>query len=62
MSKDIITLLVVSLITVLSWVVFEIYHSNTSVYVSPEIRKTSQPLNPEIDVNLLEHLKGLNRN
>ena len=62
MSKDIIVLLMVSLITVVTWIAFEIYHSNTSIYISQEIRNQSQPLDSDLDIKLIEYLKQLNHN
>lgn len=61
-SKDFIAILTVTLITVVAWIAFEIYHNRTAIYISPEIRKQAEPLNPKLDQEYLNQLKQLNNN
>ncbi len=62
MSKDLIAILIVTFITVIAWVVFEIYHSSSSIYVSQEILDLAQPIEPTLDLEYLKQLKRLNNN
>jgi len=56
-TKDWILILICSLITVLSWVGFEIYRVWNTPTVTPLLEEQMKPLNPELDQRAIEILR-----
>lgn len=44
---------IMTLITVISWVVFETIHARSQVNIPSDIEKSIKPLNPNFDTNVL---------
>jgi len=58
-GRDTIFLLGWTLITVLSWVGFEVYRAYTKPHIPEVIQKLLAPLDPTLDTQVLDKLKGL---
>ena len=59
MSKDLIYLLILTLITALAWLGFDIYHARTKTTLTAETVELIKPISPELDTDLIQQLKGL---
>lgn len=59
MTKDLVTILTVTLLTVFAWIAFESYHNKTNIYILDEIKQYTSPLNPNLDVDFVKHLREL---
>lgn len=58
MSRTSIFILSLALLTGLFWVGFEAYHQNRKSTVAPLVQKQQAPLDPKLEVEVLEKLKG----
>lgn len=56
-KKDILILSILTFITVLGWIIFEIHHAATMDTIKPPIKKLLTPLKGEIDTQLIEELQ-----
>lgn len=56
-DKDIIFLLVATLLFVLSWVGFEIYRAYTKVELPTDVEKHFQELNPSLNMKVFDRLE-----
>jgi len=56
-KKDILILSVLTFLTVLAWVIFEVHHAASRDTIKPPIKKLLTPLEGEIDTQLIEELK-----
>lgn len=56
-GKDIFILSLLTFITVVAWVLFDIHHANTTNTIKPPIKKLLKPLSPNLDVDLIRELK-----
>lgn len=59
MSRDILTVLTVILITILGWIGFELRHSRTFQIIPEEAYQYAQPIEPDFDRETLEFLSEL---
>ncbi len=57
LSKDVLTLLVFTLITVLSWVGFSVWATFNKTTINKATKEQMAPLNPKINREILESLK-----
>ena len=57
-SKDIFILSLLTFITVVAWVVFDIYHASTMETIKPLTKELLEPLPPSLDIDLIGELKG----
>ncbi|OGC58247.1 hypothetical protein A3A70_00580 [candidate division WWE3 bacterium RIFCSPLOWO2_01_FULL_42_11] len=57
MSRDIFLILVFTLLTLTAWVVFEIYHAGSKLYITQDVRDLARPLDPTLSIKTLEALK-----
>lgn len=57
MSKDIRTLLIITFVTVLAWIALDVIHARRKVEIPQEWVKLTTPLDPNLDLNLIEQLK-----
>jgi hypothetical protein len=58
-DKDIVILLISTLITIATWVGLEVYRAYVRVSVTAEVEKHLQPIDPTIDVRVLEKLENI---
>ena len=58
MSKDIIALLIVTLITVIAWIGFEVYHRSTTIYIGEEILQQATPIDTDLDLEFITNLNS----
>lgn len=57
-DRNIVTMLVMTLITVIAWVGFEVYRAYTKVDISPVEDKLLLELTPTLDIPVLEKLES----
>lgn len=60
-GKDIFILSLLTFITVMAWVAFDIHHAATTSTIKPPIKKLLRPLPPTMDTNLIEELREITR-
>lgn len=58
-GKDIFILSLVTFITVVAWLVFDIYHASTVNTIKLPTEELMKPLLPSIDTDLIRELKQL---
>ena len=47
---------VLTFITILAWVVFDILHTRAQVEIPPKLQEVIEPINPELNTKVLEEL------
>ncbi len=55
-GKDALVLSIITLLTVLCWVGFEVYRAYTQTTIPQVIRELARPLDPNIDIALIEDI------
>lgn len=55
--KDIIFILLPTLILVFAWIAFGIYHNTASTTITGNLNKQIVPINPDFDMDTIEKLK-----
>ncbi len=60
LDKDVVIVLISTLITVASWVAFEVYRAYTKVNIPEVVEKHLTPFDPQIDYSTIEKLEKLN--
>lgn len=58
MSKNLITVLTLTLITLVSFVVVQLYQTAFKTTTPKATQEQIKPLDPEIDLNLIDELEG----
>lgn len=58
-DKDLVILLISTLITVASWVGFEVYRAYVKVSMTAEVEKSLQQIDPVLNADLFSKLKDL---
>lgn len=58
-GKDIFILSLLTFLTVLAWVAFDIHHAATTSTIKPPVKQLLKPLPPTIDTDLIKELKEL---
>lgn len=58
MSKNIVTILTLTLITIVSFVLVSLYQTVFKTKIPEATQQQIEPLDPEIDVGLLEELES----
>lgn len=58
-SQQSLTLSILTLITVLCWGGFDIYRSYTKTTVKPDVRQQLTPINPKLELDVIEDLEAL---
>jgi len=53
MSKDVLTILIVTFLTVVGWIAFEIYHSAVDTTIPAEYSRI-QPIEDSLDTEMLD--------
>jgi hypothetical protein len=59
-DKDLVVLLISTLITIASWVGFEVYRAYVKVDVPAGVEKHLEPINPTLNSNVFIELEKLN--
>ena len=57
-NKQILYLSIFTFLTVIAWIVFDIYHATTTSTVTPVQEKLIVPLTPTFDMEVISKLKG----
>lgn len=50
LSKEFLTIAIATLITVASWVTFDIIHSRAQIKTTPNIEELTRPISPDFDL------------
>jgi arsenate reductase-like glutaredoxin family protein len=58
LGKDALILSILTLITVLTWIGFELYQALTKTEIPKVLQKQTTPLNPKLDEKVIENLKS----
>ena len=58
LGRDILTLTIITLITVLTWVGFEVWLTATQTTITKVTQEQMSPLNPQIQTQIIESIKG----
>jgi len=56
-DRDLVIVLTTTLITLATWVGFEVYRAYTKVTIPEVLQKHLQPLNPTLDTKVLDQLE-----
>lgn len=56
-DRDIVVVLISTLLTLVAWVGFEVYRAYTRVQVPTDVQKYLGPLDPKLDLSALESLE-----
>lgn len=54
-SKQFLYIIIATFITVTAWAIFDIIHSRAQVQPDPEIKQLLEPLNPKLDLTILDN-------
>lgn len=54
MSKDLVLLLLLTVMTVIAWAGFDLYHASTRPTLPKDVQKLTIPLDPKLDFSILE--------
>jgi len=54
MSKDLVYLLLLTLLTVIAWAGFDFYHASTQPVLPKILQEQIRPLDPNLDFSVLE--------
>ncbi|OGY24126.1 MAG: hypothetical protein A2172_01110 [Candidatus Woykebacteria bacterium RBG_13_40_15] len=57
MSKNLLTILILTLLTIVSWSAFQIFRIKISSTITPPTAEQIRDLNPNIDSGFLENLR-----
>lgn len=57
LDRDIVMVLVATLVTVISWVGFEVYRAYTQIPIPDVLQKYLQEFDPTLDTAVLDHLE-----
>lgn len=52
--KELLIAAILTFITIIAWVVFDILHTRSSVEISPKLQEVIQPINPDFNTKSLE--------
>lgn len=56
-KQGLLRILIFSLVTIMIWVGFSIFHSQNTTAISPDLLKLAEPLNPNINVDALQRIE-----
>ena len=56
-SKDLLILSILTFITVLAWIIFDVYHAATTSTVTPLQKELTKPLKPTFDQEIILKLR-----
>lgn len=49
-KKEFLLIAIITFITVLAWVVFDILHARSKVEISPKVQEVIEPIDPNFDL------------
>lgn len=52
--KEFLLVAIVTLITIIAWVVFDIIHKSSSVSLSPNVQENIKPIDPNFNIDALK--------
>ncbi|QQG43706.1 MAG: hypothetical protein HYW45_01655 [Candidatus Daviesbacteria bacterium] len=55
--KEILILVVITFLTFMAWVIFDIIHTRTQVTIDPTIQEATAPLEPTFDQSAIQLLQ-----
>lgn len=56
MKKDWLIVSIITLIAIISWLIFDIMHKSSQVDIPVEIKNVLDPINPNFDIKALENI------
>jgi len=56
MRKSSLILTILTLITIIAWVIFDVIHARSKVEIPTEIKNVLDPVNPNFDIKALENI------
>lgn len=56
-KKEWLIAAILTFITIISWVIFDILHNRASVEISTKLQEVIEPINPEFDIKSLESIQ-----
>lgn len=57
-NKQVLYLSIFTLLTVVAWIVFDLFHATTTSTITPIQEKLIAPLNPTFETEIISRLKG----
>ncbi len=57
-NRDMFILSLFSLITIVAWIVFDVYHAATTSQITPVQQELMTPVNPVFDTSVIQELKN----
>ncbi len=57
-NKDLLTISIFTLITVISWIVFDVYHAAATSTITEVQQQLMTPLNPKLDTATIESIRS----
>lgn len=54
MNKQTLLVVLITFLTILAWVIFDIIHARSQVTISPETESLISPINPNINLSILD--------
>ena len=59
-NKDLLVISIFTLITVMAWIVFDVYHTAVTSTITEVQQKLMTPLDPKINLSTIQQLKNEN--
>lgn len=56
-KKEFLTIAIITFITIIAWVIFDILHARAAVEISPKLQNVIEPLNPNFDQEAIDLLQ-----
>ena len=56
-KQGLLRILVFSLATIFIWIIYSLFHSQNTTEISPELLKLAEPLNPNINIDILQRIE-----
>lgn len=60
-QKDLLILSILTFLTVLAWIAFDVHHAATTSTITPLQKELTKPLNPTLDQEIILKLKQRNK-
>lgn len=55
--RDTLLLSILTLITVMGWIVFDVYHASIDTTIPPDVEEKLSPVVPDFDKNIIQKIK-----
>lgn len=56
-KKEFLVIAIITFITVIAWVIFDILHARAAVEISPKLQQVIEPLKPDFDQEAIDILR-----